>query len=104
MGACHQGDVGVFTILMFAFYHHEVRTTITLDEDVAGRLKAEARRSGRSFKEGVNELIRLGLAARRERRPPWRFVVNARSLGLRPSLGYDKTSELVEQLEGPLHR
>jgi len=90
--------------MMLSIYHHDVRTTITLDDDVAGGLKAEVRRSGRSFKEVVNELIRLGLAARRERRPLRRFTVKARSLGLRPSLDYDKTSELVEQLEGPLHR
>ncbi|HLJ61098.1 MAG TPA: CopG family transcriptional regulator [bacterium] len=81
-----------------------MRTTITLDEDVAARLKDEVRRSGRSFKEVVNEFIRLGLTARRVNRPAQRFTVKARSLGLRPGLDYDKTSELVEQLEGPLHK
>lgn len=81
-----------------------MRTTITLDEDVAARLKDETRRSGRSFKEVVNELIRLGLTARRAHKPAQRFAVKARSLGLRPGLDYDKTSELMEQLEGPHHR
>jgi len=81
-----------------------VRTTVTLDEDVAAKLKAEARRSGRSFKEIVNELIRLGFAIRRDRKPLKRVTVKARSLGLRPGLDYDRTGELVEQLEGPYHR
>jgi hypothetical protein len=81
-----------------------VRTTVTLDRDVAERLKAEVRRSGRSFKEVVNELLRRGLAMRREREPLRPFVVQARPLGVRPGLDYDRTSELVEHLEGPLHR
>jgi plasmid stability protein len=81
-----------------------VRTTITLDQDVAERLKVEARRSGRSFKEIVNELLRLGLTLRRQRKPLRSFTVQARPLGLRPGLDYDRTSELIEHLEGPLHR
>ena len=81
-----------------------MRTTVTLDRDVAERLKAEVRRSGRPFKAIVNELLRLGLTMRRERKPPRSFTVQARPLGLRPGLDYDRTSELVEHLEGPLHR
>ncbi len=37
-----------------------MRTTLTLDDDIAAKLKAEARRSGRSFKAAVNDLLRLG--------------------------------------------
>jgi len=81
-----------------------VRTTVTLDQDVAERLKAEVRRSGRSFKAIVNEILRLGLTRRRERKPPSSFTVQARPLGLRPGLDYDRTNELVEHLEGPLHK
>jgi hypothetical protein len=81
-----------------------VPTTITLDEDVAERLKREVRRSGRSFKEIVNELLRLGLTIRRQRKPGRSFTVRARPLGLRPGLDYDRTSQLVEHLQGPLQR
>ena len=38
-----------------------MRTTLTLDDDVAAKLRAEARKSGRSFKETVNQVLRLGL-------------------------------------------
>jgi ribbon-helix-helix CopG family protein len=89
---------------MILYHHHDVRTTITLDQDVAARLKAEVRRSGRSFKETVNALLRLALTIRREHKPAEPFAVQARPLGLRPGLDYDRTSELVEHLEGPLHR
>jgi hypothetical protein len=80
-----------------------VRTTLTLDKDVAAKLKAEARRSGRTFKEVVNEALRTGLNARTDLTVT-PFVVQARSMGARPGLNYDKISELIEQVEGPYHR
>jgi plasmid stability protein len=81
-----------------------VRTTLTLDDDVAAKLKHETRRSGRSFKETVNAVLRRGLTAQTQRRARPPFVVQARPLGLRPGLNYDKTSDLLDQIEGPLHR
>ena len=38
-----------------------MRTTLTLDDDVARALKELARVSGTSFKAVVNEMLRLGL-------------------------------------------
>jgi len=81
-----------------------VRTTLTLDEDVARKLQAEMRRSGASFKQTVNECLRRGLNARRELKPRAPVVVPARPLGLRPGLSYDHIGDLLEQLEGPAHR
>ena len=42
-----------------------MRTTLTLDDDVAAKLKAELRRAGRSFRDVVNETLRRGLASQR---------------------------------------
>ena len=81
-----------------------MRTTLTLDEDVAARLKAESRRSGRSFKETVNEALRLGLSRRRPPAAGSPFRVKARPMGLRPGLSLDCTNALLEDLEGPLHK
>jgi hypothetical protein len=82
-----------------------VRTTLTLDDDVAVKLKAESRRAGRPFRDVVNETLRRGLALRQrpgKRRP---FKVKARDLGpLKPGLSLDNIAELIEQVEGPLHR
>jgi hypothetical protein len=82
-----------------------MRTTLTLDDDVAVKLKAESRRAGRSFRDVVNETLRRGLASQRttaSRRP---FKVKVRDLGgLRPGLSLDNIGELLEQAEGPLHR
>ena len=90
--------------MMPAVYHQDVRTTLTLDEDVAAKLKAAARRSGRSFRDVVNEALRRGLMpARPGARQPFR--VSPRSLGgLRPGLRIDNIEELLDQVEGSHRR
>jgi plasmid stability protein len=80
------------------------RTTLTLDDDVAAKLKAVMRRTGRSFKETVNEVLRFGLAQqiRAKREKP--LKVHAKDMGVRPGLDYDRISRLLEEVEGPTHR
>lgn len=81
-----------------------MRTTLTLDDDVAALLKKEIQDSGLSFKDAVNHYLRLGMvrAKRKPKRKP--FVVMSRPLGLPPVMSYDSVSQLLEDLEGPLHR
>jgi plasmid stability protein len=82
-----------------------MRTTLTLDEDVAAKLKTEMRRSGSSFRDTVNDVLRHGLAVRRKRPAAEPFEVRARDLGeLRPGLSLDNVGDLLEQAEGPQHR
>jgi hypothetical protein len=83
-----------------------VRTTLTLDEDVARRLEAEVRRSGKPWKAVVNECLRLGLGTRRVGRAKEpRFEIHPRDLGaLRPGLSLDNIGDLLEAAEGPGHR
>ena len=81
-----------------------MRTTLTLDDDVAAKLDADARRSGRSFKETVNHYLRLGLNARQHTKPAKPFKVRASAMGLRPGLSLDNIGELIERIEGPLHK
>ena len=86
-------------------YHQIMRTTLTLDDDVAAKLKAEMRRSGKTFKETVNEFLRLALNAKKERVSRKPFRVKARDLGrLRLGLSLDSVSDLLEQIEGPVNR
>jgi hypothetical protein len=81
-----------------------VRTTVTLDEDVAARLQSESRRSGRSLNEVVNDYLRRSLEAASAAQPRKRFEVKARALGARPEIDYDNVGGLLEQIEGPLAR
>ncbi len=73
-----------------------MRTTLTIDEDLAQKLKREMRRSGDSLKEVVDRLLRAGLKGSRPKR---RFKIKARPLGLRPGVNYSKTSELLDLLD-----
>jgi hypothetical protein len=82
-----------------------VRTTLTLDDDVAAKLKAESRRAGLPFREIVNETLRRGLASRRVTAERQAFKITARDLGdLKPGLCLDNVAELIEQVEGSHHR
>ena len=56
------------------------------------------------YKAVVNELLKLGLTAKRHPQPPRRFKVKARALGLPPGGNYDNIAEILEELEGPDHR
>jgi hypothetical protein len=80
-----------------------VRTTLTLEDDVASLLNKEVRRSGITFKQAVNHFLRMGLMASKEQTKK-RFVVTPRPLGLPPGLSYDNVEELIEALEGPTHK
>jgi hypothetical protein len=76
-----------------------MRTTLTLDSDVARRLQQEIRRSGKGMKAVVNEALRagLGLAGERERLPP--FEVEPHAFGFRPGVDLDRLNQLADELE-----
>lgn len=76
-----------------------MRTTLTLDEDVAKRLKEKCRKTGQSFKQVVNETLREGLVPRKVPTSRKRFRVQSQPLGLRSGLSYDDVSELLDALE-----
>jgi predicted phage gp36 major capsid-like protein len=81
-----------------------MRTTLTLDDDVAEKLKAEMRRRGTSFKETVNQCLRQGLERPRPEDLARPFRVEARSLGLRPGVQLDNVAGLLDALDGPTRR
>jgi hypothetical protein len=81
-----------------------VRTTLTLDEDVAAKLKAESRKTGRPFRETVNVCLRAGLSVRKQAASARPFQVKACDMRLRPGINLDKVSALLEELEGPEHK
>jgi len=92
-------------IMMLRSQHQGMRTTLTLDDDVAAKLKAESRRAGRPFRDIVNETLRRGMATRRLVSARQPFKVTARDLGdLRAGLSLDNVAELIEQVEGSRRR
>jgi len=72
-----------------------MRTTLTLEQDVAQRLRQEMRRTGKGMKALVNDALRLGLGmAGRPARPP-RFVVRPHAFGFRPGIDLDRINQLA---------
>jgi len=67
------------------------------------QLRRVMRQSGTTLKAAVNHFLRLGMAsAEKTQKKP--FVVEPRELGLPPGLTYDNIGELLDVLDGPLHR
>lgn len=77
------------------------RTTLTLDDDILRKIKKEIKISGASFKEVVNEYLRLGLSAKERLRESSnkKFQIKARPLGEIQGLSYDNISELLDRIE-----
>jgi hypothetical protein len=76
-----------------------MRTTLTLDKDVAAALKAEARRSGRPLKGVVNETLRAGLLARKAPASRRYRLKPVHLGGVVPGIDLDKALRLAEALE-----
>ena len=75
-----------------------MRTTLTLEPDVAERVEAQVRQTGRSMKSVVNEALRYGLSARqRDETTP--FEVEAKPLGLRPGFDPNRMNQLLDELQ-----
>ncbi len=78
-----------------------MRTTLTIEDDVAVKLKAKMKKSaGKTFKDVLNETLRLGLLAENDLKETGKFRVRSRSLGIVRGLNYDNIGELIEQIEG----
>ncbi len=78
-----------------------MRTTLTLDEDVAQAAKDIAVKLHRPFKEIINNALRYGLKkieTPSSPRKPYRTV--PRPLGLREGISLDNIQEIISRIEG----
>jgi hypothetical protein len=75
-----------------------MRTTVTLDADVAARLKEEARRQKTSFKEVLNNSVRRGLrtGATEESKP---YRLRPRPLHAKPGVNLDQALAMAGEIE-----
>ena len=77
-----------------------MRTTLTLDEDVAKQLRERVKRSGDSFKAVVNTTLRKGLrGGEKPAAQPPRFEVKAKACGFRTGVDILRLSQLNDELE-----
>lgn len=76
-----------------------MRTTLTLDDDLAAELKRVARKTGRSLKELINEAVRAGLRAREAPGArPYRLQ-GVHLGGVVPGIDLDRALRLADTLE-----
>ena len=76
-----------------------MRTTVTLEQDLADKLKEYARRRRASFKVALNTVLRRGLAAQEAPSPRRRFTVEPHSSTLRPGVDPGKLNQVADRLE-----
>jgi hypothetical protein len=74
-----------------------MRTTLTLDDDLAERLAQIARESNLPFKTVVNETLRRGLAETAQYLPPFEYQAHAGNL--LPGIDDRHLNELAWQLD-----
>lgn len=82
-----------------------MRTTLTIDDDVAFGLKKEQEiEPEKSFKEVVNEVLRRGLSSKKPSKAGKEFKLITYPIGLRKDLNFDNIEELLDIVEGPNRR
>lgn len=91
-GACSHHDCKSLAAMM-----PTMRTTVTLDPDVAAKLKEASQQKGISFKEALNTNVRRGLESEEAASKPYR--VPTRRLGVRPGVDLDRALRLAAELE-----
>ena len=75
-----------------------MRTTLTLDPDVAGRLRQETASGKHSFKQVINDRLRagLGIIPRKKQKP---FRVAAHSSPYHPGVDPAKLNQLLDEMD-----
>ena len=81
-----------------------MRTTLTLDPDIAAKAKHGAAILGKPFKEVINAALRVGLEAILAPPAVQPYRTKPRPLGLRQGFSYDNISELIAASEGDNHQ
>jgi hypothetical protein len=79
-----------------------MRTTLTLDPDVAMKLKKRMAEEKLTLKETVNQALRRGLKAvemaqAEQKRKPFKVIPH--SFGFKPGIDLNKLNQLVDELE-----
>jgi hypothetical protein len=74
-----------------------MRTTVTLDPDVAEKLKSDARKRNLPFKVVLNDAVRAAYATKRGTARPYKLP--SRPMHLKPGIDLTKALQMVGDLE-----
>ena len=76
-----------------------MRTTVTIDDDLAVSLEELRKREGLSFKAALNQVIRVGIQAKAAPPRARKYRTPTVALGLRPGIDPTRLNTLVDELE-----
>lgn len=77
-----------------------MRTTLAIDDDVLDRARELSKRSGRSFRQVINEALRQGLFIAEQPLNSRPYRTEARPLHMREGYSLDNIQELLSELDG----
>ncbi len=76
-----------------------MRTTLTIDDDLARKLKLAAAREQKSFKEVVNQTLRKGLGGSTGKRVRARVKLKTQALSYRKGVDEMRLTDLLDELD-----
>lgn len=81
-----------------------MRTTLTIEDDIAVRIEERRRREGESLKQVVNGLLREGLRSGQGTPEVREYRTKAHALRMRPGFDTARLNQLVDELETDVYR
>lgn len=84
-------------------HNADMRTTLTLDPDVAAKANRAAKKLGKPLKEVINAALRIGLDPVLNPPAAKPYRTEPRPMGLRRGFSYDDIAELLARAEGEDH-
>lgn len=77
---------------------------MSFDEDVIERVRCESRSRGASFRDTLNDLLRIALLSLDQKPQDRTLKIKPTPMGYRAGLNYDSIESLLEFGEGERHR
>lgn len=76
-----------------------MRTTVTIEDDLAIAIEEIRKRDGLSFKAALNQVIRLGVQAKAAPPKAKKYRTPTRAMGLKPGVDPTRLNTLVDDLD-----
>ncbi|MDA0345858.1 MAG: hypothetical protein O3C43_01030 [Verrucomicrobia bacterium] len=76
-----------------------MRTTLTIDDDLAHKLKLAASRQQKSFKEVVNQTLKKGLGSSSEKANRGRVKLKTQALSYHKGVDEVRLKDLLDELD-----
>jgi len=80
-----------------------MRTTLTIDADIAAKARRAVSQTGLPFKAVINQALRVGLDEVLSPQASRPYQTKPRAMGLKAGFSYDNISELLAVTEGERH-